>query len=147
MSQPRSEHIHVAESTSYGAILAKNSVAFRERQRNARYPIHVWPNELPTGGTPSRNVRVVERVGQWLRNSETPKLLQYTSPGVLIPPEAAEWAARNFRNIETQFVGDGLHFIQEDNPEAIGRGIADWYRRLETNEHDRNNNLVERNKP
>ncbi len=26
---------------------------------------------------------------------------------------------------------DGIssHYIQEDNPEAIGRGIADWYRR------------------
>jgi hypothetical protein len=32
--------------------------------------------------------------------------------------------------------GYGRHFIQEDNPEAIGRGIVDWYRRLETKRHD-----------
>ena len=32
-------------------------------------------------------------------------------------------------DIETQFVGYGRHFIQEDNPEPIGRGIVDWYRR------------------
>jgi haloalkane dehalogenase len=102
----------------------------------SRYPIYMWPNELPVGGTPARNVRVVERVGEWLRNSDTPKLLQYASPGALMPPKAAEWAARNFRNIETQFVGYGRHFIQEDNPEAIGRGIVDWYRRLETKGHD-----------
>ena len=105
-------------------------------QPESRYPIFMWPNELPIGGTPARNVRVVERIGEWLRTSDTPKLLQYASPGVIMPPQAAEWAARNFRNIETQFVGYGLHFIQEDNPEAIGRGIVDWYRRLETNGHD-----------
>ncbi len=102
----------------------------------SRYPIYMWPNELPVGGTPARNVRVVERVGEWLRTSDTPKLLQYASPGVIMPPQAAAWAARNFRNIETQFVGYGRHFIQEDNPEAIGRGIVDWYRRRETNGHD-----------
>ncbi len=47
-----------------------------------------------------------------------------------MPPKAAAWAAQNFRNIEMQFVGYGLHFIQEDYPEAIGRGIVDWYRPL-----------------
>ena len=99
-------------------------------KRESRYPIYVWPNELPVGGKPTRNVRVVERIGQWLRESETPRLLQYASPGVFMPPKAASWAAKNFRNIETQFVGRGRHFIQEDNPEAIGRGIVDWHRRL-----------------
>jgi len=58
-----------------------------------------------------------------------PKLVQYASPGVMIPPKAADWMANNYRNIETQFIGYGRHFIQEDNPEAIGRGIADWHRR------------------
>ena len=96
----------------------------------SRYPIYVWPNELPVGGSPARNVQVVERIGRWLRDSATPKLLQYASPGVIVPPKAAEWAAQNYRNIETQFIGYGLHYLQEDNPEAIGRGIVDWHRRL-----------------
>ena len=43
-----------------------------------------------------------------------------------MPPEAASWASKNFSNIE----GYGRHFIQEDNPEAIGRGMADLHRRL-----------------
>lgn len=47
----------------------------------------------------------------------------------MIPPKAADWLAKNYRNIETQFIGYGRHFIQEDNPEAIGRGIVDWHRR------------------
>jgi haloalkane dehalogenase len=95
----------------------------------SREPIYVWPNEIPIGGVPARNVEVVERYGEWLKKSRTPKLLQYASPGVLVTPERAEWAAENFHNIETQFVGYGVHFIQEDNPQAIGRGIVDWHRR------------------
>jgi len=42
----------------------------------SRYPIYMWPNELPVGGTPASNVRVVERIGEWLRTSDTPKLLR-----------------------------------------------------------------------
>lgn len=64
----------------------------------SRYPISMRPNELPVDGTPARNVRVVERIGEWLRSSDTPKLLQYASPGVFMPPQAAERAAPNFHN-------------------------------------------------
>ena len=94
-----------------------------------REPILVWPNEIPIGGKPVRNVAVFNNFAKWLKNSPTPKLLQYVAPGALVTPQRAEWAARNFRNIETQFVGYGNHFIQEDNPQAIGRGIVDWHRR------------------
>ncbi len=96
---------------------------------SAREPIYVWPQELPIEGAPARNVMVVERYAHWLKKSRTPKLLQYVSPGALVTPDRADWAAKNFRNIETQFVGYGTHFIQEDNPQAIGRGIVDWHRR------------------
>jgi len=94
-----------------------------------REPIFVWPNEIPIGGVPARNAEILEQYGAWLKNSETPKLLQYVSPGALVTPERADWAAQNFSHIETQFVGYGNHFIQEDNPQAIGRGIVDWHRR------------------
>lgn len=96
----------------------------------SRKPILVWPNELPIEGVPARNLEVISAIGQWLQSSDTPKLLQYAAPGAIMPPEAAAWAAQNYKNIETQFVGYGIHYLQEDNPEAIGRGIADWYRRL-----------------
>jgi haloalkane dehalogenase len=95
----------------------------------SRFPIYVWPNELPIAGKPARNVDLVNGIGEWLKTSPTPKLLQYASPGAIISPDAASWMAENYRNIETQFVGYGAHYIQEDNPQAIGRGIVDWYRR------------------
>ena len=96
----------------------------------SRKPILVWPNELPIEGEPQRNVEIITAIGEWLGASATPKLLQYASPGAIVTPETANWAAANYRNLETQFIGYGLHYVQEDNPEAIGRGIADWMRRL-----------------
>ncbi|GAB4516722.1 MAG: haloalkane dehalogenase [Parvularculaceae bacterium] len=98
-------------------------------ERDARYPIYVWPNELPIGGEPARNVEELERIDAWLRGAELPKLVQYATPGVIMPPSIAASMAERYPNTETQFVGYGLHFIQEDQPQAIGRGIVDWARR------------------
>lgn len=94
-----------------------------------RFPIYVWPNELPIAGEPARNVVVIENIGEWLRTSAHPKLVQYAAPGALGGPAAAEWMRDNYRNVEIDFVGYGAHYIQEDNPQAIGRGILEWHRR------------------
>ncbi len=93
-----------------------------------REPILVWPNELPIAGEPARNVAAVEEIAQWLMTSDHPKLLLYASPGALVPPEAAAWMAANYRNLETRFIGNGVHYLQEDEPEAIGRNLSDWLR-------------------
>jgi haloalkane dehalogenase len=129
------QNLFVEQILGQGALTRKLSEeelnVYREPFKTpaTRFPIYVWPNELPIAGHPARNAEVVTAVGEWLRRSATPKLLQYASPGVLVPPSAADWMADNYRNLETQFVGYGAHYIQEDNPEAIGRGIRDWYRR------------------
>lgn len=96
---------------------------------DTRFPIYVWPNELPIGGEPARNVVLIEKIGQWLGDSAIPKLIQYADPGVMITAERAQWMIENYRNVETQFVGYGTHYIQEDNPRVIGRGIVEWHRR------------------
>ena len=95
----------------------------------SRFPIAVWPRELPIKGEPARNVAAVEAVGDWLRSSETPKLLLYANPGALVAPQDAAWMQAEYRNLEAVFVGPGRHYIQEDQPEAIGRNIAMWLRR------------------
>jgi len=96
----------------------------------SRFPIYVWPRELPIGGEPARNVEVVRDVGEWLETSDTPKLLLYARPGAIISPEAALAMQQRYRHLEAIFVGPGSHYIQEDQPEAIGRNIALWYQRL-----------------
>lgn len=95
----------------------------------SRFPTYAWPRELPIGGEPARNVAVIDAIGDWLRTSPVPKLIQYASPGGVINADIVDWMTQHYRHLEAQFIGYGTHFIQEDNPEAIGRGIAEWYRR------------------
>lgn len=94
----------------------------------SRKPILVWTNEVLIGGEPARNAPAAEAINDWLMTAEQPKVLLYASPGAGLPLEAAAWIGENFANTETRFVGRGLHFIQEDQPESIGRNLADWLR-------------------
>ncbi|MEM6745544.1 MAG: haloalkane dehalogenase [Pseudomonadota bacterium] len=91
-----------------------------------RTPLLRWPNELPIGGAPARNVEVFEAVNAWLETSQTPKLLIYFEPGALAPRAAALWMRERFANLEIRYGGAGLHFVQEDQPRAIGLLTADW---------------------
>lgn len=98
-----------------------------------RTPLLMWPNELPIAGEPARNVDVFEANNAWLTTSETPKLLIYFDPGVLIPPQVARWIEANFANTDIRYGGAGLHFVQEDQPVATGRISADWLNALSSN--------------
>lgn len=40
----------------------------------------------------------------------------------------ADWVAAIYSNVDTRPVVAGLHYIQEDQPEIIGRNISVWLR-------------------
>jgi hypothetical protein len=42
----------------------------------------------------------------------------------------AQWQQENIENHETLWVGPGIHFLQEESPEAWGRHLRDWYMRI-----------------
>ncbi len=94
----------------------------------SRLPVYVWPNEIPIEGEPARNVAVMAEISEWLTSSEQPKLVLYADPGMIVSPETAAFIAASYSNVETRFVGPGLHYIQEDHPDVIGRNISDWLR-------------------
>jgi haloalkane dehalogenase len=96
----------------------------------SRRPVLAWPREIPIAGTPADVVAVVERYVAALVASPIPKLLFTVEPGVLVPPPLAAWARATLPNLETVELGEGRHFIQEDHPHAIGRGLASWVGRL-----------------
>ena len=95
----------------------------------SRKPLLVWPNQVPIDGEPADVVDMVNAYNEWLFSSDIPKLHIYASPGALNPPELVDFLTQQLKNYETAYIGLGTHFIQEDQPEAIGRAIADWYRR------------------
>jgi haloalkane dehalogenase len=37
-----------------------------------------------------------------------------------------DWSEANLKNLETIDLGQGIHYLQEDHPEAIGKALADW---------------------
>jgi haloalkane dehalogenase len=100
-------------------------------EKSSRKQINQWPNEMPIGGEPPDVAEAVAAYNAWLLETETPLLFLYASPGALNPPEVVDWWAERAKNMETVYIGQGFHFVQEDHPYAIGRAIADWYRRLE----------------
>ena len=99
-------------------------------QRKDRKPILAWPRAVPIAGEPQKNVVIMEDIKKYMLTTETPILLVYASPGVLVNKDVKNWYVDNIKDIETAFVGQGLHFIQEDQPDAIGKAIQDWMRRL-----------------
>lgn len=95
----------------------------------SRRPTLQWPRELPIAGEPARNVELMERIAAFMTAPDMPILLLYVEPGVATPVEAVQWYRQTIPGIETVFLGQGLHFIQEDHPTAIGRAVSDWLRR------------------
>ncbi len=94
-----------------------------------RKPILAWPRAVPIAGQPENVVTVMEAIKKYMQSTSIPILLIYASPGVLVNDDVKKWYQNNIKNIETAYVGQGMHFIQEDQPKAIGSAISDWLRR------------------
>jgi haloalkane dehalogenase len=98
-------------------------------QAASRKPTLVWPLEIPIGGQPADTTETLKAIETFMAATDLPILLLYASPGAVVPPSAVPWYENRIRNLETVYVGPGLHFIQEDQPEAIGRALREWLRR------------------
>ena len=94
----------------------------------SRKPVWRWPNELPIEGEPAVVVKAVETYNQRLQPSGLPKLLFYETPGGLVQIPVVEWCKQNLNNLRTADIGQGIHFLQEDNPHLIGSELANWYK-------------------
>ena len=100
------------------------------KTKTSRLPTLQWPREIPIAGEPAQTTSEVMENGEWLYSSDIPKLLFYADPGVLTPKPVVEHMIKNIKNLETRFIGKGLHFLQEEHPHIIGQGLSDWLRRL-----------------
>jgi haloalkane dehalogenase len=92
----------------------------------SRKPILAWTRQVPIANEPADVVEKVKAYSEWLMTSHTPKLLLYAEPGLLVPAQAVEWLEQHVNNLTTEFIGQGVHFVQEDNPEGITRAIQSW---------------------
>jgi haloalkane dehalogenase len=91
----------------------------------ARRAMLTMPREIPIDGQPAHTHEMVSRYSEWMSTNDLPKLFINAEPGSAISGERREFC-RTWRN-QTEVTVAGLHFIQEDSPDEIGRAIADWY--------------------
>lgn len=89
-----------------------------------RRPTLTWPREIPIAGEPEDVVKIAEAYSSWLAECDVPKLFVNASPGAILRG-AARAQCRKWPN-QTEIEVAGTHFVQEDSPDEIGRGVANW---------------------
>lgn len=90
-------------------------------EREARLPNLVWPRQIPVEGEPADVTAIVEEYGRAMTRSSLPKLLIAGDPGLVIKGRILEFC-QTWRN-QTEVTVKGLHFLQEDSPDEIGRAL------------------------
>ncbi len=104
---------------------------YRRRFREAgemRRPTLTWPRELPIASEPADVVEIVKDYGAWLAESQVPKLFIDAEPGAILRGKQREFC-RSWPN-QTEVTVKGIHFIQEDSPEEIGKAVAAFAKQL-----------------
>lgn len=99
--------------------------------RESRRPVLSFPRELPIAGEPADVYAALLSAHASLAESSYPKLLFAGEPGALVAPEFAETFAASLKHCALVRLGPGLHYLQEDHPEAIGRSVAGWIAGIE----------------
>ena len=88
----------------------------------ARRPTLTWPRQIPLDGEPSDVAQIVQAYADWLQKNPLPKLFINADPGTILVG-AQRAFCRGFPN-QNEVTVEGLHFIQEDSPNAIARALA-----------------------
>ena len=105
--------------------------AYRAPFRTAgedRRPTLTWPSQIPIDGEPEDVTQIVSDYAEWLQAANVPKLLINARPGSILVGNQLEFC-RGWPN-QTEVNVDGLHFIQQDSPDDIGRAVAEFVTRI-----------------
>jgi haloalkane dehalogenase len=94
-----------------------------------RRPTLTWPREIPIDGDPADVTKIVGAYAEWLAKSNVPKLFVKAEPGALLAGGANLETARSWP-AQTEVTVAGVHFVQEDSPDEIGRAISGWMKTL-----------------
>ncbi len=93
-----------------------------------RRPTLTWPRQLPIDGEPGEVVEIIKSYGQWLCETDLPKLFINADPGAILTGKAREFC-RSWPNQE-EITVKGNHFIQEDSPDEIGEAVAEFIKKI-----------------
>jgi len=114
----------ILPSSVLGEIPADIMAAYRApylEPGEGRRPTLTWPRELPFGGEPADVAEIVAKYTAWLESSDVPKLHMRAEPGFLTNVYAERVAG--WPNLTEHEIA-GIHFVQEDSGNEIGRLVA-----------------------
>ena len=98
------------------------------REPADRWPTLEWPRQIPIEHVPPEVHDVVDRYGQWLAHSDTPKLFVNAEPGSILVGRLRK-VVRRWPAL-TEVTVPAAHFVPEDAPDELGRALAEWLPRL-----------------
>ena len=90
-----------------------------------RRPTLTWVRQIPIDGQPADVAAIVAAYAEWLKTSSVPKLFVKAEPGALLGGGANLDFARGLP-AQNEVTVAGIHYLQEDSPDEIGRAIAHW---------------------
>jgi len=93
-----------------------------------RRPTLSWPREIPIEGEPGNVCQIVNEYAEWMKTNNIPKLFINAEPGAITTGRIREFC-RSWKN-QTEVTVKGIHFIQEDSPDEIGKALSKWYKEL-----------------
>ena len=116
---------------TYRELSQREMYAYRKpfREIKDRKPIFMWAREVGLDGDQPYNDQAMKDYNEWMLKTDTKFLDIYGTPGEVTEEYDVRWRVEHIKNIDTAYAGVVLHFVQEDQPVATGRAIADWYRR------------------
>jgi haloalkane dehalogenase len=88
-----------------------------------------WPREIPIEGEPADVAAIVAAYAGWLASNQVPKLFVKGEPGGILTSGALVDFVRGWP-AQAEVTVAGIHFLQEDSPDKIGRAIAGWMEAL-----------------
>jgi haloalkane dehalogenase len=90
-----------------------------------RRPTLTWPRQIPIAGEPADVHAIATEYAGWLAVSNVPKLFLKAEPGAILANDTLINLVRRWPTLTEKTVA-GIHFVQEDSPDEIGRAIAAW---------------------
>src|SRR5258708_3327322 len=90
-----------------------------------RRPTRTRPREVPIEGEPADVAAVATAYADWLSTGDVPQLFAKAGPGAILASSAIVDFVRGWP-AQAEVTVAGVHFLQEDSPDEIGRAIAGW---------------------
>jgi haloalkane dehalogenase len=91
----------------------------------SRRPTLTWPRQIPIDGEPADVDAIVRGYSEWLATTPVPKLFIRGEPGALLGAGPGVDFCRTWTQQKEVTVA-GIHYLQEDSPDAIGQALVDW---------------------